>query len=115
MFLPIVLALIFPQNFKIYMAMLVFGLTKRLPTSGSCISNTLRTGRVARYMTQVTGEKTFFNRKRELTEFEKAFSGDPELHVVLGPPSSGKTSLIREVTTRGNFKPLFLDCRLGEV
>ncbi|CAB5391832.1 unnamed protein product [Rhizophagus irregularis] len=94
--------------------MLVFGLTKRLPTSGSCISNTLRTGRVARYITQVTGEKTFFNRKRELTEFEKAFSGDPELHVVLGPPSSGKTSLIREVTTRGNFKPLFLDCRLGE-
>ncbi|CAB5356496.1 unnamed protein product [Rhizophagus irregularis] len=94
--------------------MLVFGLTKRLPTSGSCISNTLRTGRVARYITQVTGEKTFFNRKRELAEFEKAFSGDPDLHVVLGPPSSGKTALVREVTTRGNFNPLFLDGRLGQ-
>ncbi|RGB30560.1 P-loop containing nucleoside triphosphate hydrolase protein [Rhizophagus diaphanus] len=94
--------------------MLVFGLAKRLPTSGSCISNTLRSGRVARYITQVISERTFFNRKRELAEFEKAFNGDPEIHVVLGPPSSGKTALVREVTTRGNFKPLFLDGRLGQ-
>ncbi|CAB4403131.1 unnamed protein product [Rhizophagus irregularis] len=94
--------------------MLIFGLTKRLPTSGSCISNTFRSSHIARYMTQVISEKTFFNRKRELAEFEKAFSGDPEIHVILGPPSSGKTALVREVTTRGNFKPLFLDGRLGQ-
>ncbi|RGB30556.1 Archaeal ATPase-domain-containing protein [Rhizophagus diaphanus] len=96
------------------MAMLVFNLTKRLPTSVSCISNTLRTGHVARCLSDIPHEKTFFNRKREFAEFEKAFRGDLELHVVLGPPSSGKTALIREVTTRGNFKPLFLDCRLGQ-
>ncbi len=95
--------------------MLVFGLTKRLPTGGSCISNALRTGRVVRYITQVTHEKIFFNRKRELDMFSSAFNADPELHVVLGPPSTGKTALIREVVmNKGNFKPLFLDCRSGQ-
>ncbi|CAB5380672.1 unnamed protein product [Rhizophagus irregularis] len=48
------------------------------------------------------------------SEFEKAFNGNPEIHVVLGPPSSGKTTLIHEVTTKGNFKSLFLDGRLGQ-
>ncbi|KAF0482060.1 hypothetical protein F8M41_023519 [Gigaspora margarita] len=94
--------------------MFVFGLTKRLPTSVSCISNTLRTGRVARYITQVTREKTFFIRKRELVKFKNAFSYDPELHVVLGPPSTGKTALIHEVTSKGDFNPLFINCRDGQ-
>ncbi|RIB12848.1 hypothetical protein C2G38_2199567 [Gigaspora rosea] len=94
--------------------MLVFGLTKRLHTSGSCISNTLRTGRVARYITQVTREKFFFNRKRELAKFKNAFSSDPELHVVLGPPSTGKTALIHEVTSKDDFNPLFINCREGQ-
>ncbi|CAB4476353.1 hypothetical protein RhiirA1_450064 [Rhizophagus irregularis] len=94
--------------------MFIFSLTKRSPTSGSCISNTFKSSHVAHYITQVINEKTFFNRKRELAEFEKAFNGDPEIHVVLGPPSSGKTTLIHEVTTKGNFKPLFLDGRLGQ-
>ena len=66
--------------------MLVFGSTKRLPTGGSCISNALRTGRVIRYMTQITHEKIFFNRKRELDLFNSAFNASPRLHVVLGPP-----------------------------
>jgi hypothetical protein len=95
-------------------AMLVFGLTKRLPTGGSCISNTLRTGRVARCITQLNRNKVFFNRKRELAGFKKAFSGDPELHVVLGSPSTGKTALIREVTSKGDFSPLFINCRYGQ-
>src|SRR3954465_11973418 len=93
--------------------MLIFGLTKRLPTGGNCISNTLRTGRVARYVTQAT-EKTFFNRKRELVKFKNAFSAVPELHVVLGPPSSGKTALVREVTSKGDFNPLYINCREGQ-
>ncbi|CAI2185625.1 15632_t:CDS:1, partial [Funneliformis geosporum] len=76
--------------------MLTFGLTKRLPTGGNCISNTLRTGRVVRYITHVTREKIFFNRKRELVKFKNAFSADPRLHVILGPPSTGKTALIHE-------------------
>jgi len=94
--------------------MLIFGLTKRLPTGGICISNTLRTGRVARYTTQATREKIFFDRKRELVKFKHAFSADPELHVVLGPPSTGKTALIREVTSRGDFNPIFINCRGGQ-
>nr|CAG8561232.1 9232_t:CDS:2 [Entrophospora candida] len=76
--------------------MFVFSLTKsfkRLPTGGSCISNTPSNGYVARYTTQ----KSFFNRKQELVKFKNAFSApDPKLHVVLGPPSSGKTALIHE-------------------
>ncbi|CAG8473289.1 2215_t:CDS:2, partial [Paraglomus brasilianum] len=94
--------------------MLIFGLTKRLPTGGICISNTLRTGRVARYTTQATREKIIFNRKRELVKFKNAFSAEPELHVVLGPPSTGKTALIREVTSRGDFNPIFINCRGGQ-
>ncbi|CAB4403887.1 unnamed protein product [Rhizophagus irregularis] len=87
--------------------MLIFSLTKRLPTSGSYISNTLRSGRVAHYITQVISEKPFFNRKRELVEFEKAFNGDPEIHVVLGPPSSGKTALVRETVVYNSISMQF--------
>src|SRR5947199_1845344 len=94
--------------------MLIFCLTKRLPTGGNCISNTLRTGLIARYITQVTREKIFFNRKRELVKFKNAFSADPELHVILGPPSTGKTALIHEVTSKGDFNPLFINCREGQ-
>ncbi|CAJ0845192.1 12581_t:CDS:2 [Entrophospora sp. SA101] len=97
--------------------MFVFSLTKsfkRLPTGSSCISNTLGNGCVARYTMQVNREKIFFNRKRELVKFKEAFSSDPQLHVVLGPPSSGKTALVREVTSKGNFNPLFIDCRKGQ-
>ncbi|CAJ0863329.1 7303_t:CDS:2 [Entrophospora sp. SA101] len=76
--------------------MFVFSLTKsfkRLPTGGSCISNTPSNGYVARYTTQ----KSFFNRKQKLVKFKNAFSApDPKLHVVLGSSSSGKTALIRK-------------------
>src|SRR5438045_6023255 len=90
--------------------MLIFSLTKRLPTGSNCISNTLRTCRFARYITK----KTFFNRKQELVKFKDAFSADPELHVILGPPSTGKTALIHEVTSKGDFNPLFINCREGQ-
>ncbi|GBC46614.1 uncharacterized protein OCT59_017689 [Rhizophagus irregularis] len=83
-------------------------------TLPSCTSNTLRTGRVVRYITQVTREKIFFNRKRELAKFKNAFSADPELHVVLGPPSTGKTALIHEITSKGDFNPLCINCREGQ-
>ncbi|CAG8682489.1 8207_t:CDS:2 [Funneliformis caledonium] len=90
--------------------MFVFGSFKRLPTGG--ISNTLISGCVSRYNTKVN--EIFFNRKRELVKFTNAFSATPELHVILGPPSTGKTALVREITSKGNFKPLFIDCRIGQ-
>ncbi|POG60516.1 hypothetical protein GLOIN_2v1787791 [Rhizophagus irregularis DAOM 181602=DAOM 197198] len=34
--------------------------------------------------------------KQELAEFKKAFSDYPDFHVILGPPSSGKTALVHE-------------------
>ncbi|POG77947.1 hypothetical protein GLOIN_2v1767265 [Rhizophagus irregularis DAOM 181602=DAOM 197198] len=81
----------------------------------SSLRHTLpRTGRVVRYITQVTREKIFFNRKRELAKFKNAFSADPELHVVLGPPSTGKTALIHEITSKGDFNPLCINCREGQ-
>ncbi|CAG8581426.1 7927_t:CDS:2 [Diversispora eburnea] len=85
--------------------MLIFGLTKRLSTSGSRISNTLRSGRVTRCITQVTRENIFFNRKRELVKFKNAFSAILELHAILGPPSTGKTTLIHEQLEQGEVKP----------
>ncbi|KAF0455060.1 hypothetical protein F8M41_001506 [Gigaspora margarita] len=101
--------------------MFAFGLTKsfeRLPTSGSCISNTLIHGCVARYNTKVN--ENFFNRKRELVQFTNAFSSPmPMLHVVLGPPSTGKTALVHEITRKkikgkDQFSPLFINCRKGQ-
>ncbi|CAG8641143.1 1458_t:CDS:2 [Funneliformis mosseae] len=84
---------------------------KRLQPGGGCISNTLSNGYVALYSTKVD----FFNRKRELVNFRNAFSGDPQLHVVLGPPSSGKTALVRQITSKDKlFNPLFINCRKGQ-
>ncbi|RGB39862.1 hypothetical protein C1646_753989 [Rhizophagus diaphanus] len=51
-------------------------------------SNILNNGYFARYNTKV--EDVFFNRKRELLDFSNAFNDKPQLHVVLGPPSTGK-------------------------
>ncbi|RHZ84274.1 hypothetical protein Glove_84g165 [Diversispora epigaea] len=83
---------------------------KHLPTSSNCL-NILSNSCIACYNTK---ENSFFNRKRELVKFTNALSGTPELHVILGPPSSGKTALIREITNKGNFNPLFMDCRYGQ-
>src|SRR5687767_8240827 len=96
--------------------MFVFGLTKsskRLLTGGGCTSNILNNGYFARYNTKA--EDIFFNRKRELVDFRNAFNDKPQLHVVLGPPSTGKTALVRQVTTKDkDFDPLFIDCRAGQ-
>ncbi|CAG8617649.1 uncharacterized protein OCT59_002463 [Rhizophagus irregularis] len=85
---------------------------KCLSTGGS-ISNMLSNGYIARYNTKAN---VFFNRTRELRYFRNAFSNEqPRLHVILGPPSTGKTALIREITTKNeNFSPLFINCRNGQ-
>ncbi|RGB22689.1 Archaeal ATPase-domain-containing protein [Rhizophagus diaphanus] len=96
-------------------AMFVFSLTKsfkRLPTGGY-ILNTPRNGSVARYNTNTA----FFNRKREVANFKSAFSADQaDLHVVLGPPSTGKTSLVKEViqSSKFLFSPIFINLRSGQ-
>ncbi|CAG8742661.1 15548_t:CDS:2 [Gigaspora margarita] len=94
--------------------MLSFSLTKRLPTGSSCISNRLRIGRIARYITQVTQEMIFFNQKRELFKFKNAFSAISELHIILGPPSTRKTALVHEVTSKGDFNPLYINYHEGQ-
>ncbi|CAB4492483.1 hypothetical protein RhiirA1_539980 [Rhizophagus irregularis] len=96
--------------------MFVSSLTKSfkcLSTGGNCISNMLSNGYIARYNTKAN---VFFNRTRELRYFRNAFTnGQPRLHVILGPPSTGKTALIREITTKNeNFSPLFINCRNGQ-
>ncbi|RUS13023.1 Archaeal ATPase-domain-containing protein, partial [Endogone sp. FLAS-F59071] len=57
----------------------------------------------------------FFNRKRELKLLSERFANErPKLTIVLGPPSSGKTALVRKaVSTTPNIKPLFIDLREG--
>ncbi|CAB5388789.1 unnamed protein product [Rhizophagus irregularis] len=80
---------------------------RRLPTA-------LKNNRVVRFTTFSDPGKTFFSRKRELTEFKKVFNYEvPRINVILGPPNTGKTTLVREVVSRDNFKPLFIDCRGG--
>ncbi|CAB5356239.1 unnamed protein product [Rhizophagus irregularis] len=88
-------------------AMFVAKSFKRLPTGGI---NKLHN---ARYSTD-TG---FFNRKREIANFKEVFSADPaDLHVVLGPPSTGKTALVREVINSSEccFNPIFINLRTGQ-
>ncbi|EXX77298.1 uncharacterized protein OCT59_006812 [Rhizophagus irregularis] len=80
---------------------------RRLPTA-------LKNNRVVRFTTFSDPGKTFFSRKRELIEFKKVFNYEvPRINVILGPPNTGKTTLVREVVSRDNFKPLFIDCRGG--
>jgi AAA+ ATPase superfamily predicted ATPase len=97
-------------------SMFVSNLTKsfkQLPASDNYISKILSNGYVAHYNTKAN---VFFNRKRELNQFTNAFSDKkPQLHVILGPPSTGKTALIREIVTKNkNFNPLFINCRNGQ-
>jgi AAA+ ATPase superfamily predicted ATPase len=87
---------------------------RRLPIGGGCISSTLSGRCAARYNTKISNE--FFNREHEFVNFTNAFSRSfPKIHVVLGPPSSGKTALIREITSKGNFSPLFINGRSGHL
>ncbi|CAB5353959.1 unnamed protein product [Rhizophagus irregularis] len=53
-----------------------------------------------------------FNRKQEFDLLTTKFSSNtPEIHVILGPTDSGKTTLVRQVVQNGNFNPLFIDLR----
>src|SRR5688500_2087642 len=96
--------------------MFVFSLTKSfksLSTGGSYILNTPCSGSVARYNTK----PVFFNRKRQVTNFTSVFSAkQPTLHVVLGPPSTSKTALVKEViqSSKCLFNPIFINLRGGQ-
>ncbi|PKK69816.1 hypothetical protein RhiirC2_780551 [Rhizophagus irregularis] len=95
------------SNLLVMLAMFVTKSFKRLPTGGV---NKLHN---ARYSTD-TG---FFNRKREMANFKKVFSaGLADLHIVLGPSSTGKTALVREVinSSKCHFNPIFINLRTGQ-
>ena len=58
----------------------------------------------------------FFNRKLEVDELTELFKRPPILSVLLGPPSSGKTALVKKVVEQVNhggplFHPLQMDLR----
>lgn len=92
--------------------MFIFKSFKHLSTSSGCISNILNNSYFAHYNTKVD---FFFNRKQELIKFRNVFNDEPQLHIVLGPPSTGKTTLIRQIVTKNkNFFPLFIDGRAGQ-
>src|SRR5205807_8718398 len=79
-----------------------------------CANFGLSKASVRYFGTQTRGD-FFFDRKRERTTFAEVFSSDtPKFDVVLGPPNTGKTALVREVVEKGNFTPLFIDCRQGQ-
>ncbi|PKY38629.1 hypothetical protein RhiirA4_514484 [Rhizophagus irregularis] len=92
----------------------MFSLIKHLPDS-SFISNKLSNGYIVHSLHNANAE-VFFNRKRELVNFKEAFSDfSPKLHVVLGPPSTGKTTLVHQILTNDkNFNPIFINCRSGQ-
>ena len=57
----------------------------------------------------------FFNRQHEIDYFKKRFKSKvPGLHIILGPPSTGKTALIRKVVSDAGMNPLFIDLRSGQ-
>lgn len=103
----------------------MFSLIKCLP-GDSFISNKLSNNYIARFyyntsaggfFSQECKYGVFFNRKREFVKFENAFSDfSPKLHVILGPPSTGKTALVRQILTKNkkNFNPIFINCRNGQ-
>uniref|UniRef100_U9SKU2 Uncharacterized protein n=1 Tax=Rhizophagus irregularis (strain DAOM 181602 / DAOM 197198 / MUCL 43194) TaxID=747089 RepID=U9SKU2_RHIID len=49
-------------------------------------------------------------------KLSNAFSDfSPKLHVILGPPSTGKTTLVHQILTNDkNFNPIFINCRSGQ-
>lgn len=58
--------------------------------------------------------RPYFYRHQEIKRFKEAFNYNiPRIHVILGPPNSGKTTLIRDVARMCDVKPLIIDCRTG--
>ena len=59
----------------------------------------------------------FYNRHEEVEKLTTVFNERPKFTVVLGPPSSGKTALVRHVATQlfrdktPMFHPIFVDLR----
>ena len=63
---------------------------------------------------------TFFNRSFEVKELTQILHDDPILTVMLGPPSSGKTALVRHVVEQRNengplFHPLRINLRGADI
>ena len=63
---------------------------------------------------------TFFNRSFEVKELTQILNDDPILTVMLGPPSSGKTALVRNVVEQRNengplFHPLRINLRGADI
>jgi AAA+ ATPase superfamily predicted ATPase len=51
---------------------------------------------------------SFFNRKTEVERLTKRFNDKPAFTVLLGPPSSGKTALVKKVVEQHNeYGPMF--------
>lgn len=67
-----------------------------------------------RYFSDYSG---FYNRHEEVENLKTLFNEPPKFTVVLGPPSSGKTALVRHVATQlfrdktPMFHPIFIDLR----
>ncbi|CAG8517338.1 3248_t:CDS:2 [Paraglomus brasilianum] len=60
-------------------------------------------------------EPILFNRQREIDYFKKRFKSKvPGLHIILGPPSTGKTALMRKVVSDAGMNPLLIDLRSGQ-
>ncbi|CAB4463980.1 unnamed protein product [Rhizophagus irregularis] len=58
--------------------------------------------------------RPYFYRHQEIKKFKEAFSYNiPRIHVILGPPNSGKTTLIRDVAKMCDVNPLIIDCLTG--
>ena len=60
----------------------------------------------------------FYNRQEEVTKLTNRLNGAPSFTIMLGPPSSGKTALVRHVVTQTRqedgtpmFHPIFIDLR----
>ena len=59
----------------------------------------------------------FYNRQEEVTKLTNRLNGAPSFTIMLGPPSSGKTALVRHVVTQRQedgtpmFHLIFIDLR----
>ena len=60
----------------------------------------------------------FYNRQEEVTKLTDRLNGTPSFTIMLGPPSSGKTALVRHVVTQKRqedgtsmFHPIFINLR----
>ncbi|RIA93733.1 hypothetical protein C1645_819028 [Glomus cerebriforme] len=81
---------------------------------GNCMRNLTFSNQKSNLSQLTNYSDHYFNRKRELDTLTNKFSNDiSNIHVILGPTDSGKTALVRQVVTEGNFNPIFFNGRSG--